>query len=146
MNLSKETETKWALFRHSFTCFAAALSRKHDSKGCCGGNSILYGSSGSALSSTRSVSKLEKFGFLSSHLYAWTGFPIMWGIIAKTRVKKDGRKPKQLWHDLLDDFVSEFNGKEFFGGDKSDIVDIATFGIVRSISPFKQFKQIQGDC
>ena len=32
MNLSKETETKWALFRHSFTCFAAALSREHDSR------------------------------------------------------------------------------------------------------------------
>ena len=45
MKFSKETETKWALFRHSFTCFAAALSREHDSKGCCGGNSILYGSS-----------------------------------------------------------------------------------------------------
>ena len=31
VNLSKETETKWALFRHSFTCFAAALSREHHS-------------------------------------------------------------------------------------------------------------------
>ena len=35
------------------------------------------------------------------------------------------------------------NGKEFFGGDKPDIVDLAAFGIVRSISPIKQFKQIQ---
>ena len=104
---------------------------------------ILYGSIGSALSSTRSVSKLEKFGFFSRHLYAWTGFPIMWVIIAKTRVKKDGRKPKQLWHDLLDELVSEFNGKQFFGGEAPDIVDIAAFGIVRSISPFKQFKQIE---
>jgi len=104
---------------------------------------ILYGSIGSALSSTRTVSKLEKFGFFSRHLYAWTGFPIMWGIIARTRVKKDGRKPKKLWHDLLDDFVSQFDGKEFFGGNRPDIVDIAAFGIVRSISPFKQFKQIQ---
>ena len=67
----------------------------------------------------------------------------MWGIIAKTRVKKDGRKPKKLWHDLLDDFVSQFDGKEFVGGNRPDIVDIAAFGIVRSISPFKQFKQIQ---
>ena len=67
----------------------------------------------------------------------------MWGIIARTRVKKDGRKPKKLWHDLLDDFVSQFDGKEFFGGNRPDIVDIAAFGIVRSISPFKQFKQIQ---
>ena len=32
MKFSKETETKWALFRHSFTCFAAALSREHDSR------------------------------------------------------------------------------------------------------------------
>ena len=104
---------------------------------------ILYGSIGSALSSTRSVSKLEKFGFFSRHLYAWTGFPIMWGIIAKTRVKKDGRKPKQLWHDLLDELIAEFNGKQFFGGESPDIVDIAAFGIVRSISPFKQFKQIE---
>ncbi len=104
---------------------------------------ILYGSIGSALSSTRTVSKLEKFGFFSRHLYAWTGFPIMWGIIAKTRVKKDGRKPKQLWHDLLDELIDEFNGKPFFGGDSPDIVDIAAFGIVRSISPFKQFKDIE---
>ena len=104
---------------------------------------ILYGSIGSALSSTRTVSKLEKFGFFSRHLYAWTGFPIMWGIIARTRVKKDGRKPKQLWHDLLDELTSEFNGKNFFGGDKPDIVDIAAFGIVRSISPFKQFREIK---
>ena len=104
---------------------------------------ILYGSIGSALSSTRTVSKLEKFGFLSRHIYAWTGFPIMWGIIAKTRVKKDGRKPKQLWHDLLDELINEFNGKQFFGGDSPSIVDIAAFGIVRSISPFKQFKHIE---
>tara|TARA_Y100000588_G_scaffold350656_1_gene401924 strand:- start:66 stop:752 length:687 start_codon:yes stop_codon:yes gene_type:complete len=104
---------------------------------------ILYGSIGSALSSTRTVSKLEKFGFFSRHLYAWTGFPIMWGIIAKTRVKKDGRKPKQLWHDLLDEFVKEFNGEQFFGGEKPNLVDMAAFGIVRSISPFKQFKEIE---
>ncbi len=104
---------------------------------------ILYGSIGSALSSTRTVSKLEKFGFFSRHLYAWTGFPIMWGIIARTRVKKDGRKPKQLWHDLLDEFIFEFNEKDFFGGDEPDIVDIAAFGIVRSISPFKQFREIE---
>ncbi len=104
---------------------------------------ILYGSLGSALSSTRTVSKLEKFGFFSRHLYAWTGFPIMWGIIAKTRVKKDGRKPKQLWHDLLDEFLEEFEGKPYFGGESPDIVDFAAFGIVRSISPFKQFKEIK---
>ncbi|MED5485554.1 MAG: glutathione S-transferase, partial [Candidatus Thermoplasmatota archaeon] len=104
---------------------------------------ILYGSIGSALSSTRSVSKLEKFGFFSRHLYAWTGFPIMWGIIDKTRVKKDGTKQKQLWHDLLDELIAEFNGKQFFGGESPDIVDIAAFGIVRSISPFKQFKEIE---
>ena len=51
---------------------------------------ILYGSLGSALSTTRRVSKLEKFGFISRRLYAWAGFPIMWGIIARKRVKKDG--------------------------------------------------------
>ena len=51
---------------------------------------ILYGSLGAALSTTRQVSKLEKFGFISRRLYAWAGFPIMWGIIAQ-RVKKDGR-------------------------------------------------------
>ncbi|RAH15176.1 MAG: hypothetical protein CMB56_003415 [Methanobacteriota archaeon] len=104
---------------------------------------ILYGSLGSALSSTRTVSKLEKFGFFSRHLYAWTGFPIMWGIIAKTRVKKDGRKPKKLWHDLLDEFLLQFDGKPYFGGDKPDIVDFAAFGIVRSISPFRQFREIE---
>ena len=48
---------------------------------------ILYGSLGAALSTTRRVSKLEKFGFISRRLYAWAGFPIMWGIIARKREK-----------------------------------------------------------
>ena len=71
------------------------------------------------------------------------GFPIMWGIIARTRVKKDGRKPKQLWHDLLSEFTNEFNGSPFFGGEKPDLVDLAAFGYMRSISPFPQFSQLE---
>ena len=66
---------------------------------------ILYGSLFSALKTTTRISKLESFGFFSKRLYAWAGFPIMWGIIARTRVKNDGRKPKQLWHDLLTEFT-----------------------------------------
>ncbi len=104
---------------------------------------ILYGSLFSALKTTTRVSKLEKFGFFSKRLYAWAGFPIMWGIIAKSRVKKDGRKPKQLWHDLLSEFIDAFNGKPFFGGDKPDLIDLAAFGYVRSISPYPQFSQIE---
>ena len=104
---------------------------------------ILYGSLGSALKTTTSVSKLENFGFFSKRLYAWAGFPIMWGIIAKKRVKKDGRTPKKLWHDLLDEFTEEFEQKEFFGGDSPDLVDLAAFGYVRSISPYSQFSQLE---
>jgi glutathione S-transferase len=104
---------------------------------------ILYGSIGSALKTTLMVSKLEKFGFFSKRIYAWAGFPIMWGIIARTRVKKDGRKPKKLWHDLLTEFTDEFNGSPFFGGDNPDLVDIAAFGYVRSISPYVQFKELE---
>ena len=76
---------------------------------------ILYGSLGSALKTTTRISKIEKFGFLSKRLYAWAGFPIMWGFIARKRVKKDGRKPKQLWHDLLTEFTQAHNGQAFFG-------------------------------
>lgn len=104
---------------------------------------ILYGSLGSALKTTTRVSKLENFGFISKRLYAWAGFPVMWGIIAKRRVKKDGRSPKKLWHDLLTEFTSEFNGSEFFGGDKPNLVDLAAFGYVRSISPYPQFSQLE---
>lgn len=103
---------------------------------------ILYGSLFSALKTTTRVSKLEKFGFISKRLYAWAGFPIMWGIIARSRVKKDGRSPKQLWHDLLSEFTASFDGKQFFGGDSPDLVDLAAFGYVRSISPYPQFSQI----
>ena len=53
---------------------------------------ILYGSLGSALSTTRRISKVEKFNWFSKRLYAWAGFPVMWGIIAKKRVKADGRR------------------------------------------------------
>ena len=104
---------------------------------------ILYGSLISALRTTTRVSKFEKFGFFSKRLYAWAGFPIMWGIIAKKRVKKDGRTPKKLWHDLLTEFTDEFGGKTFFGGDSPDLVDLAAFGYVRSISPYPQFSQIE---
>ena len=104
---------------------------------------ILYGSLSSALKTTTRVSKLETFGFFSKRLYAWAGFPIMWGIIARTRVKKDGRKPKQLWHDLLTEFTDEFGGAAFFGGEKPDLVDLAAFGYMRSISPFPQFSQLE---
>ena len=104
---------------------------------------ILYGSLFSALKTTTRVSKLEKFGFISKRLYAWAGFPVMWGIIARSRVKKDGRTPKQLWHDLLTEFTGEFNGNQFFGGKSPDLVDLAAFGYVRSISPYPQFSQIE---
>ena len=104
---------------------------------------ILYGSLISALKTTTRVSKLENFGFFSKRLYAWAGFPIMWGIIAKKRVKKDGRTPKKLWHDLLTEFTTEFNGKRFFGGDSPNLVDLAAFGYVRSISLYPQFSQIE---
>ena len=104
---------------------------------------ILYGSLGSALKTTTRVSKLEKFGFFSKRLYAWAGFPVMWGIIAKKRVKKDGRTPKKLWHDLLSEFTHQFDGNTFFGGDTPDLVDLAAFGYVRSISPYPQFSQIE---
>ena len=104
---------------------------------------ILYGSLTSALKTTTRVSKLETFGFFSKRLYAWAGFPIMWGIIARTRVKKDGRKPKQLWHDLLTEFTDEFGGSPFFGGESPDLVDLAAFGYMRSISPFPQFSQLE---
>jgi len=100
---------------------------------------ILYGGFFSALSTTRRVSKEEKFGFVSRKAYAWLGFPIMWGIIARSRVKKDGRTPQQLWHDLLDDFTNEVGEETFFGGQTPDLVDFAAFGYMRSISPFKQF-------
>ena len=104
---------------------------------------ILYGSLFSALKTTTRVSKLENFGFISKRLYAWAGFPVMWGIIAKSRVKKDGRTPKKLWHDLLTEFTGEFNGNQFFGGESPDLVDLAAFGYVRSISPYPQFSQIE---
>ena len=104
---------------------------------------ILYGSLGAALSTTRRVSKLEKFGFISRRLYAWAGFPIMWGIIARKRVKKDGRTPKKLWHDLLTEYTESFDGEPFFGGQQPNLVDFAAFGYMRSISPFKQFKHLE---
>ena len=103
---------------------------------------ILYGSLFSALKTTTRISKLEKFGFISKRLYAWAGFPIMWGIIAKKRVKKDGRKPKKLWHDLLSEFTDAFEGKPYFGGDSPNLVDFAAFGYMRSVSPFPQFQQL----
>ena len=89
---------------------------------------ILYGTLGSAFKTTTRISKLEEFGFISKRLYAWAGFPIMWGIIAKKRVKKDGRKPKQLWHDLLTEFTDEHQGKDFFGGSGPSLVDFSVFG------------------
>jgi len=100
---------------------------------------ILYGTLGSALRTTTRISKLEKFGFFSKRLYAWVGFPIMWGIIAKKRVKSDGRKPKQLWHDLLTEFTDSHGERPFFGGEQPDLVDFSAFGYMRSISPFPQF-------
>ena len=104
---------------------------------------ILYGSLSSALKTTTRVSKLETFGFFSKRLYAWAGFPIMWGFIARSRVKKDGRTPKKLWHDLLTEFTNEFGDAPFFGGQKPDLVDLAAFGYMRSISPFPQFSQLE---
>ena len=104
---------------------------------------ILYGSLSSALKTTTRVSKLETFGFFSKRIYAWAGFPIMWGIIARSRVKKDGRTPKQLWHDLLTEFTDEMGDAKFFGGGAPDLVDLAAFGYMRSISPFPQFSQLE---
>ena len=103
---------------------------------------ILYGTLGSAFKTTIRVARLEKFGFISRRLYAWAGFPIMWGFIAKKRIKNDGRAPKKLWHDLLDEFTAEFENSTFFAGDEPGIVDFAAYGYMKSISPFPQFAQL----
>ena len=47
---------------------------------------ILYGTLGAALKTTTRISKLEKFGFISKRLYAWAGFPIMWGISQQLQI------------------------------------------------------------
>ena len=104
---------------------------------------ILYGTLSSAFKTTTRISKIEKFGFISKRLYAWAGFPVMWGIIAKKRVKKDGRTPKKLWHDLLTEFTDEHQGKDFFGGDGPNLVDFSVFGYMRSVSPFPQFSLLE---
>ncbi len=104
---------------------------------------ILYGSIGSALKTTLKISKIEKFGFFSKRLYAWAGFPIMWGIIARKRVKNDGRKPKQLWHDLLTEFTDAHDAELYFGGKSPDLVDFSVFGYMRSVSPFPQFSLLE---
>ena len=104
---------------------------------------ILYGTLGSAFKTTTRISKIEKFGFISKRLYAWAGFPVMWGIIAKKRVKKDGRTPKKLWHDLLTEFTNEHNGELFFGGKSPNLVDFSVYGYMRSISPFPQFSLLE---
>ena len=88
---------------------------------------ILYGTIGSALKTTVRISKIEKFGFISKRLYAWAGFPVMWGIIARKRVKKDGRSPKKLWHDLLSEFTAAHDAQPFFGGENPDLVDFAAY-------------------
>ena len=104
---------------------------------------ILYGTLGSAFKTTTRISKIEKFGFLSKRLYAWAGFPVMWGIIAKKRVKKDGRTPKKLWHDLLTEFTEEHGEEPFFGGKSPNLVDFSVYGYMRSISPFPQFSLLE---
>ena len=105
---------------------------------------ILYGSIGSALSTTRSVAKHERFGLITGRLYAWAGFPIMWGIIAKKRTKNTGMKPKELWHHLLDEWTKEIGNKPFFGGDEPHIVDLAVYGYMKSIEMHnKAFRLIQ---
>ena len=66
----------------------------------------------------------------------------MWGIIARKRTKNTGMNPKQLWHHLLDQWTNEMGEKPFFGGESPDLVDLAAFGYVRSISPYPQFSQL----
>jgi len=104
---------------------------------------LLYGSLGAALKTTLRVSRLERFGFFSRRLYAWAGFPVMWGFIARRRVKQDGRTPKALWHDLLSEFTGAFDGAPFFGGEEPNLVDLAAYGYVRSTSDYPQFQHLQ---
>ncbi len=105
---------------------------------------ILYGSIGSALSTTRSVAKHERFGLMTGRIYAWVGFPIMWGIIARKRTKNSGMKPQELWNHLLDEWINEVGNHPFFGGNKPDIVDLAVFGYMKSIELHnKAFRLIQ---
>lgn len=105
---------------------------------------VLYGSLGSALSTTRQVGRLERFNPISKFLYKWSGFLIMWGIIARSRRKQlEGRKPVEELHRLLDLWCAEFQSSPFFGGERPDGVDLAAFGITRSLSPFKQWKNVE---
>ncbi len=104
---------------------------------------LLYGSLGAALKTTVRVSRMERFGFFSRRLYAWAGFPVMWGFIARRRVKRDGRTPKALWHDLLTEFTGAFDGAPYFGGETPNLVDLAAYGYMRSTADYPQFQQLR---
>lgn len=104
---------------------------------------LLYGSLGAALKTTVRVSRMERFGFFSRRLYAWAGFPVMWGFIARRRVKRDGRTPKALWHDLLTEFTGAFDGAPYFGGETPNLVDLAAYGYIRSTADYPQFQQLR---
>ena len=68
----------------------------------------------------------------------------MWGIIARSRRKKlEGRRPVEELHRLLDLWCDELGDAPFFGGNEPNGVDIAAFGITRSLSPFNQWKDVE---
>ena len=85
---------------------------------------------------------MERFSWFSSRLYAWSGFLIM-RLIAGRKMKADGRRSERLWHDLLDEGGDAIGEDPFLGGSTPSIADLAAFGYMRSISPFKQFRTLE---
>lgn len=103
---------------------------------------ILYGSLRRSGATSWRIARMERFSWFSSRLYAWSGFLIM-RLIAGRKMKADGRKPERLWHDLLDEWCDAIGEDPFLGGSTPSIADLAAFGYMRSISPFKQFRTLE---
>ena len=103
---------------------------------------ILYGSLGSALKRRR-VSQKSRSSASCPSGCTLGPVSLSWGIIARKRVKKDGRSPKKLWHDLLSEFTDAFDGQPFFGGEQSGFGGLCSLRLHAFDLPFPQFDQLQ---
>lgn len=89
------------------------------------------------------ISKEEKFSWVQKQFIKYSGAAVM-TLVAKKSAKDQGiQNPEEHLKKCLKDWVEAFEGKSFLGGDKPNAADLASFGILKSISFLPAFELVK---
>lgn len=106
---------------------------------------LIYGTLGESLRSFGYITKVTKFSWFQRLLVRYSGAIVM-KMVAKKSAKEQGiTDPVAHFQNCLTTLQKEIGNKPFFGKARPNGVDIACFGILRSIENLNAFEYVKNE-